>query len=133
MMMSRRLITLRARCGFVAVLTGALALGCSEPKRDPLRIDGTRLKIENQTEEDWTNVKVVVNRYFHGAAPRLAAGGRMDVQLNSLVSGYGQRFDMGRMPIKDLRVTANRPNGEPIEVVKDFRSGGLEDVFGGKR
>jgi hypothetical protein len=131
-MMSGRLTTFRALSVVVAV-SSALVLGCSAPAGDPLQIDGTRLKIENQTDEDWTNVKVVVNRYFHGAAPRLAAGGRMDVQLNSLVSGYGQRFDMRRMPIKDLRVTANRPNGEPIEVVKDFRSGGLEDVFGGKR
>jgi hypothetical protein len=132
-MMSGRPVAPRPLSVFVAVVTSALLLGCSKPAGDPLQINGTRLKIENQTDEDWTNVKVVVNRYFHGAAPRLAAGGRMDVQLNSLVSGYGQRFDMGRMPITDLRVTANRPNGQPIEVVKDFRSGGLEDVFGGKR
>jgi hypothetical protein len=127
--MRRRLV---ARI-FLAVVTSALMLGCSTPPRDPLQIDGGRLKIANQTDEDWTNVKVVVNRYFHGAAPRLAARGRMDVQLSSLVSGYGQRFDVRRIPIKDLRVNASRPNGEPIEIVKDFRSGGLEDVFGGKR
>ena len=34
--------------------------------------------------------------------------------------------------VKDLRLTAKRPNGEPVELIKDFRSG-LATVFGGKR
>jgi hypothetical protein len=114
------------------LLTAAVcASACSKP-RDPLMIQNGRLIVENQTDEDWTNVRISVNRYFHGGAPSLAKRGRMDVRLGELVSGYGQKFDFNRMQIKDLRLTATRPNGEPLELRKEMRGATLQDVFGGK-
>jgi hypothetical protein len=115
------------------LLTAAVcASACSKPPRDPLTIEKGRLIVENQTDEDWTNVRISVNRYFHGGAPSLTKRGRMDVRLGDLVSGYGQKFDFGRMQIKDLRLTATRPNGESLELRKDLRGATLDDVFGGK-
>jgi hypothetical protein len=35
------------------------------------------------------------------------------------------------MQITDLRLTAKRPNGEPIELRYEFRNGGLQDALGG--
>jgi hypothetical protein len=72
----------------------------------------------------------VINRYYHAGTQRLEATGRLEMPLDNFVSGYGHRFDFARRQITDLRMTAKRPNGEPIEIVMPFKKGGLEDAFG---
>jgi hypothetical protein len=114
-----------SRCLFASAWLVVVSIGasCSTPAREPMQISRDRLIIENQTDEDWTNVRILVNRYFHGGASELRAGGRLDVHLDALVSGYGRRFEPGRIPIRDVRLTASRPNGEPVELVKELSSG----------
>lgn len=127
--MLRRSAVLTIAC--LLLSAAAAVAGCSKP-RDPLMIQNGRLIVENQTDEDWTNVRISINRYFHGGVPSLAKRGRLDVRLGDLVSGYGQKFDFNRIQIKDLRLTATRPNGEPFELRKELRGATLEAVFGGK-
>ena len=43
--------------------------------------------------------------------------------LNAFVSGWAQRFDVQRLAIKDFRLTAKQPDGEPVVLKKDFRRG----------
>jgi hypothetical protein len=108
----------------------------SSPPVDPLQLDGNRLTISNQTSEDWSDVDVKLNTYYHFALRSIPAGGRYLVPLDGFVAGYGQRFDFARAQIQDLRLTARRPNGQRVELVKAFEKGGLAGALeglGGKR
>jgi hypothetical protein len=89
--------------------------------------------VTNQTPDDWTSVEIWLNQNFRVAVPSIAAGSRFQVAVSSFVTGYGQRFDFNRMQIKDVRLIAKTPGGQPIERTMPFRKGGLEGAFGGKQ
>ncbi len=119
-------------------LPGALVLavvttgGCRGIPPDPLQIDRGMLTVDNRTSHDWRTVEIWVNQYFRATAPVIAAGGRLQVPLNTFVSGYAQRFEPQRLPIRDVRLTATQPDGTPVKLDKDFSKTGLAavDVFG---
>jgi hypothetical protein len=108
------------------------ALACSKPPLEPLQLERNLLTVNNQSSSDWTGVEVWLNRQFRFVMPIVAAGGRSQVPLDAFVSGYGQRFNFGRMQIVDLRLSAKRPDGSSFEVKKAFTASGLAGVFGGK-
>jgi hypothetical protein len=106
---------------------------CSKPPPDPLQLDGNLLTVTNQTPNEWVNVEVWLNTYYRVTTRSIPAGGRFQAPLDVFVAGFGQRFDFHRMQIKDLRLTAKLPNGEPFELKKQFQAGGLAGALGGKR
>jgi hypothetical protein len=110
----------------VACTAAALALiaaACgSKPEVDPFRIDRSQLTIDNQGDEDWTDVEIWINRQFRAKAPKILKGQRFQAPLNLFVSGYGQRFDFGRQQITDVRLTAKRPDGTKFELRRQFGS-----------
>jgi hypothetical protein len=122
-----------------ALIAGALvaAAGCgSKPAVEPLVLDGNLLTVSNGTGEEWRDVEIRLNRQFRVTTPSILPGQRVQAPLDTFVAGYGQRFNFKRMQIADLRLTAKRPNGQPIELVKQFDRGGLADAlrgFGGER
>jgi hypothetical protein len=62
------------------------------------------------------------------------ANSRFQAPLDTFVAGYGQRFDFRRAQVKDVRLTATRPDGKPLELKKQFQSSvGLGGALGGKR
>ncbi len=107
---------------------------CSGISPDPVQIDRGVLTVDNRTRHDWTKVEIWVNQYFRVTAPLIAAGGRMQVPLNSFVSGYAQRFDVKRLPVRNVRLTATQLDGSPVELDQDFSKSGLEavDVLGSR-
>lgn len=116
------------------VLLLAASAACSSPARDPFQLEGNNLTLENQTDEEWRSVEIWLNNYYRVIVPSIAAHGRFQVQLDSFVSGYAQRFDYRRAQITDLRLTAKRPTGESMELKKNFReSDPLVEAFGGKK
>jgi hypothetical protein len=121
------------RAAFAIVTTAMLvASGCSSKTADPLTLEGNRLTVDNRTSSDWNDVEIWLNRYFRITARSIPAGGRLQAPLDSFVSGYGQRFDFRRMQVTDLRLTARLPNGEPLEIKKQFEVGGLAGAVGRK-
>jgi hypothetical protein len=88
--------------------------------------------VTNHTTEPWTGVEIWINQAFRATAPSIAAGARLQLPVNSLVAGYGQRFDSSRMQIKDVRLIAKTPDGQPVEHIMAFRQGGLEGAFTAK-
>ena len=94
---------------FVAVCAGA----CTIP-RDPIIIRDGILTLENQTDREWRNVRVTVNDHFTGGVPLLLPRGLMTAPLRDLQSGFGHRFDRGRMSVYRVRVSAIDSAGEPI-------------------
>jgi hypothetical protein len=100
----------------VAALAGwLLAAGCSEV-HEPILVDGGVITIENTTDKEWKNIKLVLNDHFFGGAPALAPGQRLNAMVSSLQTGFGQRFDRSRMPIKKIEVTATDADGQPVNL-----------------
>jgi len=81
------------------------------------------LTVDNRTSSDWQDVEIWINQYFRVAVPKIAAKSRFQVPLNAFVSGYAQRFDIRHAVIKDLRLAAKHPDGTPVALKKDMRSG----------
>jgi len=100
----------------VAVLAGLLlAAGCSDV-REPILVDGGVITIENTSDKEWKNIKLVLNDHFFGGANSLAPGQRLNALASSLQTGFGQRFDRSRMPIKKIEVTAIDADGQPVNL-----------------
>src|SRR5262245_65664457 len=114
-----------------ALVCAAAGAACSERARPALNLDGTRLTIYNDTDETWSHVEVILNHHFRIQPKDIEPDGIVQAPLDIFVAGYGQRFNFKTMQIKDLRLTAKRPNGEPIELRYEFRNGGLQDALGG--
>jgi hypothetical protein len=116
-----------------AAAVGAMAVAaCSTRTIDPLQLEQGTVTVSNRTSEPWTGVEIWINRNFRVTTSSIAPDGRFQVSVNSFVAGYGQRFDFARMQIKDVRLTAKTPDGQPIEHAIAFRQGGLEGAFDGQ-
>lgn len=90
-----------------------VALACAD-RRDPITLEEGIITVENQTDSEWKDVRLVVNDYFGGAVPSLAPGARLNAVLSNLQTGFGQRFDRGRMSVRKIEVTATDANGKPV-------------------
>lgn len=125
---------LRVRCA--AGLALAIAAGCSTPRPEPLRLEGNRLMVFNDTNGDWTDVEIWLNRQFRLTVPKIAHGAPFTAPLDVFVAGFGQRFDFTRMQIRDLQLKAKNASGDSFELKKEFAGNGLEGAlrgFGGKQ
>jgi hypothetical protein len=94
----------------------ALALcltACSTP-RDPIVVRDGMLVLENQSRREWRNVRVTINDHFTGGVHSLPPGGLMTAPLRDFQTGFGQRFDRGRMSVFKVRVAATDADGKPV-------------------
>jgi hypothetical protein len=124
------------RRAVAAALLSVAAGRCSGPAGpppDPMQLDGNQLTVDNRTSQDWTSVEIWLNRTFRLTTSSIRAGSRFQAPLDGFVSGYFQRFDVRRMPVRDLTLTAKLPDGTPLELKKQFQEGGLAGALGGKR
>ena len=119
----------------LAVLTLLyVTAACGADKLQPLTLDGGKLVIRNDTDEEWKNVELWLNWYYRAVIPSVPAHGRVDATLDSFMEGYGRRFDYAHTMVKDLKLTARRPNGETLELKLPFKSGdGLKDAVQGSK
>jgi hypothetical protein len=115
-----------------AALVGAVAASAAcERTRPALNLDGNRLTIYNDTDEEWRDVQVILNYHFRIQPKNIEPDGIVQAPLDIFVAGYGQRFNFKTMQIRDLVLKAKRPNGEPFEVRYEFRKDGLDEALGG--
>lgn len=115
-----------------AVIVGAVAASAAcERARPVLNLDGNRLTIYNDTNEEWREVEVILNYHFRIQPKNIEPDGIVQAPLDIFVAGYGQRFNFKTMQVTDLVLKAKRPGGEPVEVRYEFRKGGLEEALGG--
>jgi len=110
------------------VAIAAVVSGCSPPPIEPLKLDGNTLTVDNRSGSDWKNVEIWLNTYYRIKTDSIPANGRFQAPLDAFVAGFGQRFEFRRMQVKDLRLNATLPDGKPIEIKKQFTSGGLEGL-----
>lgn len=123
--------------GVVLAAALSLAIGCSKPPpSDPLQLDANWLTVENQTPDRWSDVEIWINSYYRFTVSSVEPGGRFKVPLGSFVAAYGQRFDLKKAPLTDLRLTGKRPDGTTFEIKKRPEKSGLAGALeglGGKR
>jgi hypothetical protein len=120
----------RFACALLALLAVA---GCRRAPEEPLKLERNMLTVTNASSRDWSNVEVWVNTYFRVTTASVAAGARFQAPLDTFVAGFGQRFDVHRTQIRDVRLTAKLPDGSPLEIKKQFEKGGLAGALGGNR
>jgi hypothetical protein len=111
--MSRRATPPRVWIAALAALLSAGSAGCSKP-RDPIVIKGATLVLENQSDREWRTVRVTVNDHFTGGVASLQPHGMMTAPLRDFQSGFGLRFEPGRMSVYRVRVTATDSDGKPV-------------------
>lgn len=116
----------------LAALVSAVLLltGCRQPPSDPLELAGNLLTVHNRTSDEWKDVEIWLNQHFRVTVPSIAAGSRFQTSLSFFVAGFGQRFDFKRMQVRALRLNAKGPDGEPIELTKQFVKSGLAAALG---
>ena len=110
----------------IALLALFVAAGCSPPPIEPLKLDGNTLTVDNRSADEWRSVEIWLNTYYRVRTESIPSKGRFQTTLDNFVAGQGQRFQFKKMQIKDLRLTAVLPDGKPIEIKKDFVTGGLD-------
>lgn len=96
------------------------AAACSK-RPDPIALDEGVLIIHNVTDTEWRDVLITVNDHFRGGTRSLAPGGRLNAPLRDFQTGFGQKFDRGRMSVVTVVVTAKQPDGDPVRVEWDRR------------
>jgi hypothetical protein len=116
----------------IAIAASAAAFGaCAKPRGEPLKLEGQILTAQNQSSDDWTDVEIWINRQFRVTTKKLLAGQVFRARLEHFVTGYGQQFRFSQIQIRDVRMKAKRPDGTPVEVVREFQSDSLSDALKG--
>ena len=119
---------------WLCALALASVAGCSSPPEpEPLRLDGNRLTVNNRTPTDWSSVEIWVNRQYRVTVSSIAAGTQFTVGLDSFVAGFGQRFNVKRQMLTDLRLAAKQPDGTPVEMRYPFEGNRLDEALKGIR
>ncbi len=113
------------------VVAAAYAAACSKVPPEPLKLEGNLLTVDNRTARDWSNVEIWLNTYYRVTARSIPAGSRFQVPLDMFVAGFGQRFDFRRAQVRDLRLNARLPDGQPLELKKEFEKDGLTGALEG--
>jgi hypothetical protein len=101
------------RLAMASLLAVGISAACSAP-RDAIVVEEGMVSVENQTDQEWRNVKITVNHHFSGGGPALAPGGRMTAPLSQFQTGLGQKFDRGRQSVFKVEVSASEPDGKAV-------------------
>jgi hypothetical protein len=104
-------------CATALLLVLAIGSSACKPPPPPIEVQDGRLTVSNRTPEAWRDVRVLVNHHFGGGADLLPAGGRLDVPLAQLQTGFGQKFDRSRQRIERVEVTATTASGQPLRLL----------------
>ena len=99
-----------------AILAGITFGAACRNRKPPIVVEDRLVKIENQSERPWRDVRVYLNDHFVAGTPTLEAGGRFHVQQRDFVTAFGQRFDPNRQGAYGVLVTASA-DGEDIKLV----------------
>jgi len=81
---------------------------------EPIRLEGARVVVENQTGQEWRDVNVTINAYYRVRAQSIDAGGRLETPVVNLETGLGQRFNPAREHVMRVEVRATDASGKPV-------------------
>lgn len=130
--MLHRWLSVPIRLAVTLWLATVLLGGCSNSKKNlpALQLEAGRLTVTNNTSTDWNKVEIWVNRQYRLTVESIPAGQQLQSPLSIFVEAYGHRFDFARQQIKDLRLSAKTPAGDPVDVRLDLKGSGLAGLAG---
>jgi hypothetical protein len=104
-----------------ALVAGVIAVALSSrwsglPAGQPIRIEGRRVVVENQTAQAWRSVSVTINAYYRATKPAIEPGGRLELPLANLETWLGHRFDVAREHVSRVEVRATDASGTPVSI-----------------
>jgi hypothetical protein len=120
-----------ARVLSTALLACAVAAGCSSPAAPPIQLQRNLLTVDNRTSRDWLDVEIWINQQYRLTVAKIAARSRFTATLDVFVAGFGQRFDVRRQRIDDLRLKAREADGTPVDVRFEPPKAGLAGALKG--
>lgn len=112
---ARTFITLTLTAVVALVVGYAIRSGGGGPA-EPVRIEGARVIVENQSRQAWTGVNVTINAYYRVRAQSIDPGGRLETPLANLETGLGQRFNPARERVMRVEVRATDASGQPVAI-----------------
>lgn len=118
---ARTLVTLTLTVLVATAISWWLRSGGGGPPGQPIHIEGSRVVVENRTDEAWRNVSVTINAYYRATVPTIDARGRLETPLASLETGLGHRFDTAREHVTRVEVRATGASGKPVEIDWDAK------------
>jgi hypothetical protein len=105
---------LRKAIGVIA-LACALMMPLAACRREippPIVVEDRMVKIHNQSDERWSDVRVWLNDHFVAGTPVLESKGRFSVQQRDFIAAMGQRFDPSRQRPYGVLLTAKTDKGD---------------------
>jgi hypothetical protein len=122
------IVVVMRRLGRTAAAAALAALAACSSTRpiDPLQLDGNLLIVTNQTPNDWTRVEIWLNTYYRQTTDVIPSRSRFQAPLDTFTAGFGQRFNFRGQQVRDLRLSAKTPDGQPVEIKLAFRPSGLD-------
>ena len=112
---ARTVVTLTLTALVAAVIAFTLRSGRAAPA-DPIRIEGARVVVENQTGQAWRDVNVTINAYYRVRTPSIDPGGRLETPVANLETGLGQRFNPAREHVIRVEVRATDASGKAVAI-----------------
>jgi len=98
------------------LLGTAVLSACRDEPPPPIVVEDRVVKVHNQTDTRWTDVRVWLNDHYVVGAPAIEPGGRMTVQQRDFTAAMGQKFDPARQSPYGVLLTA-RAGEEEVRVV----------------
>lgn len=99
-------------CAAAIVLICALSSACRGETSPPIVVEERVVKVHNQSDERWTDVRVWLNDHFVAGTPEIAPNGRFTVSQRDFIAGMGQRFDPSRQNPYGVLLTAKSDAGD---------------------
>jgi hypothetical protein len=95
----------------LASIAGAMA-ACRRDVKPPIVVEDRAVRVHNQTDERWSDVRVWLNDHYLAGTPVLEPNGRFMVQQRDFIAGMGQRFDPSRQSPYGVLLTAKSEAGD---------------------
>ena len=111
----RTVVTLTLTALVVAGIAFLLRSGGGS-REEPIRVQGARIVVENQTAQAWTGVTVTINADYQVRTPSIDPVGRLETPLASLETGLGQRFNTARETVTHVEVRGTDASGKPVAI-----------------
>ncbi len=84
-------------------------------------VDAGVLIVHNDSQQDWTNLNILINKQYqiHEHRP-IPAGGSRRFRTDRFVSRTGAQFDLRYNPLRHVRIYARRPTKDRATFSTDF-------------
>ena len=91
------------------------------PLEDRPAFKGGSIVVHNNSDVDWTHLKMQVN-YFYSTfdIEPIEAGTEKEFLLSKFITRDGKGFNVGYVPVKNVRIYARRPGGDRATYGQEF-------------